>query len=164
MPQFIATLPTNTVVAGGKPVIKEYVVGANATPAKMVAGRIVIFDTVEYAVKEAGAAAHGVIGVLMEKPDEALDAAYAVGDVCRVITGGEDVIVRVLEVQNGGAINPGTSITTAADGKVAIAAVAAVGSQGDIIGEGVKIYADPASADTAIVMKLKIIPELKAIS
>lgn len=166
MPQETIITPVNTILAGGVPEIREYEVGANATAAKMLPGRFVIFDTVETAVKEAGAKAHGVIGVIMEKPDGALTDAYAVGDHVRVITGPAvgDVYVLVTELQSGGAVNPGTAIVTAADGKVAIAAVAALGSQGDIVGEGVKVTADPVAADANIVIKMRKVPEGQAIA
>jgi hypothetical protein len=42
---------------------------------------------VEQTLKEAGAAAHGVKGFLMEKPDGLLTDNYEVGDVARVVVG-----------------------------------------------------------------------------
>ena len=72
--------PNNTVIVEDNGlVIEEFEVGANATPAKMLPGNWVIYDTVAGDIKEAGAKAHGVIGLLMEKPDGALTDAYAVG-------------------------------------------------------------------------------------
>ena len=56
MPQGIVK-PSNQIVAAGDPLTVEMEVGANATPAKMLPGRVVIFDAADQTVKEAGAKA-----------------------------------------------------------------------------------------------------------
>ncbi len=88
--------PNNTIIVEDNGlIIEEFEVGANATPAKMLPGNWVIYDTLAGDIKEAGAKAHGVIGLLIEKPDGALTDTYAVGDQARVITGGNGkVMVR----------------------------------------------------------------------
>src|SRR3989337_66595 len=101
-------LPTNSVIVSFESIaIREYIVGANATAAKMLPGNWVIFDTTADAVKEAGAEADDVIGLLMEKPDQLVTTAYAVGDVARVIVGGVNVIVALRLKTSAGAANPG---------------------------------------------------------
>ena len=134
--------PVNTVIAEDNGlIIEEFEVGANATAAKMLPGNWVIFDATQGDVKEAGAAATGVIGLLMEKPNGALTDTYAVGDVCRVITGGNGKVL-VRRAANAGAINPGDSLVTAADGQTGKHAVGAMGTQGDIVAIGAQITAD----------------------
>ena len=64
--------PNNTVIVEDNGlIIEEFEVGANATPAKMLPGNWVIYDTLAGDIKEAGAKAHGVIGLLIEKPNGA---------------------------------------------------------------------------------------------
>ena len=59
--------PNNTVIVEDSGlIIEEFEVGANATPAKMLPGNWVIYDTLAGDIKEAGAKAHGVIGLLMK--------------------------------------------------------------------------------------------------
>ena len=84
MPQGIQK-PSNQIVAYGdvKPV--ELEVGANATAAKMLPGRVVIFDDADQTVKEAGAAAVNVVGFLEVDPAGKKTTAYAVGDQAKVI-------------------------------------------------------------------------------
>lgn len=152
------TQPTNTILAGGEPVIEEFEVGANATAAKMLPGRFVIYDTNAGDIKESGAKAHGVKGVLMEKPNGSLTTAYAVGDIARVITGGKGVKVMVTFASGGAATTSDVAVVTAADGKAAILAVGALGTQGDICGKAEEVV-DPAAADKKCVISLNIIPE-----
>lgn len=155
--------PTNTVLVSGTPEIREYEIGANATAAKMLPGRFVIVDTVAGDVKEAGAKADGVLGLLMEAPDGLLTDAYARGDMARVIVGGEcDVMVTA--ITNAGNLTEGSSIVTAADGKVALRAVGAQGTQGDNVGVGAEILANDGAADNSYVMHLKIVPDAAATS
>ena len=120
--------PSNQIIADAEGlVVHEYEVGANATPAKMVPGAGVIYDTVDYAVKECGAAADDFVGVLDVAPGGLLTTAYAVGDQVRVIERGK---VKVTLVAGGAAVTPGIPIVTAADGKFAKQAVGAMGAQG----------------------------------
>ena len=67
MPQGIQK-PSNQIVAYGDPSIVEMEIGANATAAKMLPGRVVIFDDADQTVKEAGAAAANVVGFLEVDP------------------------------------------------------------------------------------------------
>ena len=52
MPQWI-TKPANQVVVSGDPLREEYEIGANATEAQMLPGRVVILDDADGTVKEA---------------------------------------------------------------------------------------------------------------
>ena len=61
MPQGIQK-PSNQIVAYGDVNPIEMEIGANATAAKMLPGRVVIFDDADETVKEAGAAAVNVVG------------------------------------------------------------------------------------------------------
>ena len=134
--------PNNTVIVEDNGlVIEEFEVGANATPAKMLPGNWVIYDTVAGDIKEAGAKAHGVIGLLMEKPDGALTDSYAVGNQARVITGGNGKVM-VRRAASAGNIVPGTALVTAADGQTTLQAVGGAGMQGDVVAVGAVILAD----------------------
>lgn len=116
MPQYLV-IPTNGVLAEGQPHIVECEVGANATAAKMLAGRAVIYDAADGNVKESGADATDFIGVLMEQPDELEATAYAVGDQCKVLINGA-CIVKMLFASAATGATPGAPIGCAADGKV----------------------------------------------
>jgi hypothetical protein len=134
--------PNNTVIVEDNGlVIEEFEVGANATPAKMLPGNWVIYDTLEGDIKEAGAKAHGVIGLLMEKPEGALTDPYAVGDQTRVITGGNGKVL-VRRAASAGNIVPGTALVAAADGQTTLQAVGGAGTQGDVVAVGAVILAD----------------------
>jgi hypothetical protein len=142
MPQYLV-IPTNSVLAEGTPHIIEVEIGANATAAKMLAGRVVIHDTNDGDVKEAGADATTFMGILMEQPDELEATAYAVGDQAKVIIGGPCVVKLCFASAAAGA-TPGDKIGVAADGKVkaynagiclgtAMTTVAAGGPDADIL-------------------------------
>ena len=130
MPQGLVK-PANQVVVSGDPLVVEYEVGANATAAKMLPGRVVIFDDTNYSVKEAGAKAHGVVGFLDVAPDKKEADAYAVGDQARVVKGECIAKLTLLASEN---VTRGDALVTAADGKLAKQAVGAMGSQGDVVG------------------------------
>lgn len=120
--------PANGIIADVEGLVThEYEIGANATAAKMLPGVAVIYDTVDYAVKEAGAEAPDVIGVLDVASGKLRSAAYAVGDQARVIEGGKAV---VLLAAGGAAVTPGIPLVTNADGKWIKQAVGALGAQG----------------------------------
>ena len=106
-------------------------VGANATPAKMLPGRVVIFDTTDQTVKEAGAKAKVEAGVLDVVGESLKTDAYAVGDQVTVILGECICVLTLLASEN---ITRGDALVSAADGKVAKQAVGAMGSQGRVIG------------------------------
>ena len=131
MPQF-PVKPTNQVIAYGDPLKTEMKVGANATPAKMLPGKIVIFDDADFTVKESGAKAQVWMGVLDVAPNKKKTDAYAVADPVMIIEGECYLLLTLLASEN---ITRGDKLVTAADGKVAKLAVGALGSQGSIIGE-----------------------------
>jgi hypothetical protein len=123
--------PANQVLAAGNPLRVEMEIGANATAAKMLPGRLVIFDDVDQTVKEAGAKADGDVFILDVAPDELEATAYAVGDQAMVIVGDCIAKLTLLASEN---VSRGDPLVTAADGKVAKQAVGALGGQGKVIG------------------------------
>jgi hypothetical protein len=135
MPQFLVK-PANQVVVQGNPIRVEYEVGANATEAKMLPGRLVIYDTVAQAVKEAGAKANNVLGFLDVEADKLESDHYAVGDQVMVVIGDCTAKLTLLASEN---VAPGDWLVAAADGKVAKQAVGAMGGQGMPIGQALEI-------------------------
>jgi hypothetical protein len=135
MPQFLVK-PANQVVVQGNPIKVEYEVGANATEAKMLPGRLVIYDTVAQAVKEAGAKANNVLGFLDVAADKLESDHYAVGDQVLVVVGDCFAKLTLLASEN---VAPGDWLVAAADGKVAKQAVGAMGGQGMPIGQAWEI-------------------------
>jgi hypothetical protein len=131
MPQGIVK-PSNQVVAFGDPLAVEMEIGANATAAKMLPGRVVVFDDADQTVKEAGAKAQVWMGVLDVAPNKKTTDAYAVADPVMVIEGECYLLLTLLANEN---VTRGDKLVTAADGKAAKLAVGALGSQGSIIGE-----------------------------
>lgn len=135
MPEYIVK-PVNQILAKGEDsVYTEMKVGANATPAKMLPGNIVILDTVAGEVKEAGAKARGWLGLLEVAPDKLLTDTYAVAGRCKVIEGECYAQVRLKASEN---IAVGDLLVSAADGQVAELAVGAMGAQGRVIGEAME--------------------------
>jgi len=130
MPQAIVK-PSNQIVAAGDPLMIEMEIGANATVAKVVPGRVVIFDDADQTVKEAGANADGWTGVLEVCPDGTKTTQPAVGDQVPVIVGDCICVLTLLANEN---VTRGDPLVTAADGKVAKQAVGAMGAQGKVIG------------------------------
>jgi hypothetical protein len=125
--------PVNRILSGPEWVeITEWEVGANATAAQMVPGRFVIDDTTDGDVKEAGAKADNVLGVLEVNSSMLVTDAYAVGDACNVIMmpGARVVLIYA---SGGAAISPGDCLVTAANGKVVKQAVGAMGAQGSVV-------------------------------
>jgi len=76
--------PSNQIVAYGDPLGVEMEIGANATEAKMLAGRVVIFDDIDQTVKEAGAKATNVVGFLEVDPAKKKTDNYEVSDQAKV--------------------------------------------------------------------------------
>lgn len=153
MPQFISgSLPTNRALMSPPDAqITEYEVGANATEAEMIPGNVVIFDTVDGDVKEAGAAANGVLGVIEVSSGGLLTTGYAVGEKVPIIDHiGAKVVVNLAAGQT---ITPGDAIVAAANGQVTEVAVAALGSQGDII--GIALMSLAAAGRLLIILKLQ---------
>ncbi len=154
--------PNNSIIAEDKGlVIEEFEVGANATAAKMLPGTAVIIDTIAGDVKEAGAKATGVIGWLIEAPDGDITTAYAIGDVCRVVTGGHGKLM-VRRTANAGNITQGTPLVTAADGLATLMAVGAMGSQGDVVAIGAEVLADSGTIANVLVEVHKSVQPLAA--
>jgi len=134
MPQFLPK-PANQVVVAGNPLKVEMEIGANATAAKMLPGRLVIHDTIDGNVKEAGAKARNILGFLDVAAEKLESDNYAVGDQALVVMG--DCIAK-LTLLAGQSVAPGDMLVSAADGKVAKQAVGAMGSQGQVIGEALE--------------------------
>jgi hypothetical protein len=127
--------PVNQVLAYGEPLMSEMKIGANATPAKMLPGNIVIIDTTVGEVKEAGAKAQGWVGLLEVNPTKGLTDAYAVGDRCKVIEGECYALGRLKASEN---VTMGDKLVTAADGQFAKQAVGAMGAQGRVVAEAME--------------------------
>ncbi len=131
MPQGIVK-PANQIVAYGDPLAVEMEIGANATAAKMLPGRVVIFDDVDQTVKEAGAKAASVAGFLEIAPAKKKTDAYSVGDQAQVVVG---ECLAVLTLLANESVTRGDKLVTAADGKLAKQAVGAMGGQGAVVAE-----------------------------
>jgi hypothetical protein len=153
MPQGLVK-PANSILVAGVPIIVEYEIGANATAAQMIAGRLVIFDNLDYSVKEAGDEADDVVGVLMEQPDELEATAYEVADQAKVIVGPMGVIVKLLLI-TGENVTRGANLVAAANGKVKALAVGTMGSQGSPIGRAMESV-DASAADAEIMVRLNL--------
>lgn len=106
-------------------------IGANATAAKMLPGRVVVFDDADQTVKEDGAKADGVVGFLEVVPAKKTDA-YAIGDQAKVVVG---ECLAVLTLLANESVVRGDYLVTAADGKLAKLAIGSMGGQGSVLGE-----------------------------
>ena len=131
MPQGVVK-SSNQIVAYGDPLAVEMEVGANATAAKMLPGRVVVFDDADQTVKEAGAKAASVAGFLEVAPAKKKTDAYVVGDQAKVVVG---ECLAVLTLLANESVVRGDNLVTAADGKLAKQAVGAMGSQGTVVAE-----------------------------
>jgi len=122
--------PSNQIVAYGdvKPI--EIEVGANATEAKMLAGRVVIFDDVDQTVMEASAKAVNVVGFLEVDPAKKKTDNYEVGDQAKVVVDNCFAVLTLLASEN---VTRGDPLVTADDGKLAKQAVGAMGAQGQVV-------------------------------
>ena len=99
----------------------EYEVGANATVASMVAGRLVIIDTVDGSVKEAAVGADDVLGVIEVRSGKTVTDTHAVADPVTLIThAGARVVLLVSS--SGAAITQGVQLSCGANGTVSVAA------------------------------------------
>jgi len=131
MPQGIVK-PSNQIVAYGDPLTVEMEIGANATAAKMLPGRVVVFDDTDQTVKEAGAKAASVAGFLEVAPNKKKTDAYAVGGQAKVVVGECLAVLTLLANEN---VTRGDNLVTAADGKLAKQATGAMGAQGSVVAE-----------------------------
>jgi len=122
--------PSNQIVAYGDPLGVEMEVGVNATEAKMLAGRVVIFDDVDQTVKEADAKAVNVVGFLEVDPAKTKTDNYEVGDQAKVVVGECLAVLTLLASEN---VTRGDPLVTAAEGKLAKQAVGAMGAQGQVV-------------------------------
>ena len=129
MPQGVVK-PSNQIVAYGDPLMVEVEIGANATAAQMLAGRVVIFDDADQTVKEAGAAAVNVVGFLEVDPAKKKTENYSVGDQAKVVIG---ECLAVLTLLANESVTRGDALVTAANGKLAKQAVGAMGAQGQVV-------------------------------
>ena len=162
MPQYL-TAPANSILAKGDPMILEYEIGANATAAQMIAGRVVIHDTTDGDVKEAGSKALNPLGVLMEKPDQLEETAYAVGDQARVIIDGPAIVKLTITSTGSGSVAPGDWLVCAANGKVSKDAVGTMGGQGARVGQALGSWTQSLT-DGEILVNFKITPDARAAS
>ena len=160
-------VPTHAIVIHGKVERVEMKVGANATPAKMLPGTLVILDTTENEVMEAGAAAHGILGIIDVDAEHDIGDPYdnglgTVGDNVPIIVPQSSAFValRLLASED---IIQGDTLVSSTDGVVAEAAVAALGSQGDIVGMAWDTSASVA-AEVRIIVLWCYTPEGKAIT
>ena len=129
MPQGIVK-PSNQIVAAGDPLTVEMEVGANATAAKMLPGRVVVFDDVDQTVKEAGAKADGEVGFLEVDGTHKKTDAYAVGDQAPVVFGECLAVLTLLASENVTRGDPWLQLLMA---KLAKQAVGAMGAQGKVV-------------------------------
>jgi hypothetical protein len=132
MPQGIQK-PSNQILAldlGAR--VVEMEVGAAATEAQMVPGRCVIFDGADQTVKEAGAKADQIVGVLEVDPAKGLTDTYLRGSAAKVIIGHFLARVTLLASEN---VTRMDSLVSAANGKFAKLAVGAMGAQGGVVGK-----------------------------
>ena len=146
MPQYLVK-PANQVVVAGNPLRLEFEVGANATAAKMLPGRLVIHDATDGDVKEAGAKARNVIGFLDVAAGKKEADAYAVADQVMVVVG--ECVAKLTLLANE-SVAPGDLLVTAADGKVAKQAVGAMGSQGMVVGQALETSNVAADAEILV--------------
>ena len=141
-PQRLSTVkPLNRTLQGPDYTeLVEYEVGANATVANMVAGRLVIKDTVDGSVKEVPAAgADDVIGVIEVRSGKTLADTHAVGDSITLIThAGARVVLATSS--GSGAITQGIQLIADKHGTVSIVA-------GPIVAKALESVAVPGDFD-----------------
>lgn len=130
MPQGLVK-PANQIIVSGNPLTVEMEVGANATAAKMLPGRLVVFDSAIQTVKEAGDEDAGDIGILDVVAAKLKTTAYAVGEQVPVIFGDCIVLGTLLASEN---VTFGDPLVCGGDGKYKKQAVGAMGAQGKVVG------------------------------
>ncbi len=130
--------PANRILLddlGGQGQVREFETGANATEAKMLPGNAVIVDTLADAVKEAGAKADSIVGVLEIGPTNNLITAYGAAAQCRVLQGHFIAQIRLKASEN---VSIESLLVSAADGQFAKLAVGAIGGQGAILAKALE--------------------------
>lgn len=130
----LINLPTNQVLIYGPANRLEMKVGANATEAKMIPGAIVVYDAAEGSVKEAGAKARDVLGIIDVDPTHKIGDTYAVAENIPILVPLNGTFVALIFLANENFV-PGDTLVTGASGTVAEIAVAALGSQGDVVAQ-----------------------------
>ena len=154
MPQGPFVKPINRILVGDYNVpLLDMEVGANATAAKMVPGRLVIHDTTDGDVKEAGVKADNVLGVIEVQAGKLVTDSHSVGANVKVIPLSSQAFVVLTLVSGGAAVAPGDPIVSAADGKAAKQAVGAMGSQGSVVAHAWET-ANPSGSDVTCIAQL----------
>ena len=110
--------PVNRTLQGPEYIeIVEMEVGANATPALMIAGKIVVHDTTDSHIKESGEDAADVIGCIEVKSGKAYSQTHAVAEPINIII--QPGARVVLWLSSGAAgVAPGTQLKPAVSGTV----------------------------------------------
>jgi len=159
MPAQSLVKATNQIIVFGEFKKVEMKVGANATAAKMIPGTLVIRDTNDNQVKEAGAKAHGIFGVIDVDPTHGMSDNYALGENIPILVplNGSFLMIRIAANEN---VTQGDTMVSAADGLIAAHAVGAMGSQGDIVGQVWETW--NVAAIEHVLVKWLYTPELKA--
>jgi hypothetical protein len=163
MPAYMVK-PTNRILAGpsgAQEQIIEMKVGAAATPAKMVAGRLVIYDAAAGSVKESGSKSDSVIGVIEVRSGKLLADTHAVADPVSIIPRTSGAWVVLTLVKAGAAVTPGDPIVSDIDGKAAKQLVGAVGAQGSVVAHALEAV-DPTNAEATCLCALTGGAETKA--
>ena len=142
------TKPVNRILQGPEFVdLIPYEIGANATITDTLPGRLVIHDTIEGDVKEAGAKAANVIGVLEVVSGMKETDAYVVGDPCVVIS--QPGARVVLDISSGSsAVVDGDQLMAAQGGRVEKV------SSGDVVATALEKVTPAAGSDTRILCRL----------
>ena len=141
--------PVNQIIADEEGLVThEYEVGANATAALMLPGTIVIYDAADGAVKEAGAEADNIIGVLSVQAGEGITHRWEKGEQATVIEHGKCMIRFPA---GGTAVAVGSPITSNATGLGVVQAVGVLGDQGAPFAYGLEANAH-AGADFVLCM------------
>lgn len=161
MPAQQLILPNDQVLISGECVRLEMQVGANATEAKMIPGAIVIYDAAENSVKEAAAKANDVIGVIDVDATHDIDDPYAVGENIPILIPNSGTFLALIFLANED-FTQGDTLVTGASGTVAEIAVAALGSQGDVVATAWE--AEAGAANKRVICRWNLCPEGAAVA
>ena len=148
MPSYLVR-PTNRILAGpsgAQEQIIEMKVGAAATVAEMVAGRLVIYDAAAGSVKETGALADNVLGVIEVRSGKLLTDTHAVASPVSVIPRHSGAWVVLTLIKAGAAVLPGDPLVSGLLGKAQKQAAGAMGGQGTVIAHALEAV-DPTASD-----------------
>jgi hypothetical protein len=114
----------------------------------MLPGTIVIYDAADGAVKQAGAEADNIVGVLSIQAGESVTHRFELGEQCTVIEHGKCMIRFPA---GGTAVAVGSPIVSGANGLGAVQAVGVLGDQGAPFAYGLEANAH-AGADFVLCM------------